>query len=77
MAIMTQKEVKRKQSVQNVNRNFYETNKVSLNKRTMIKYYGGEMEKNDLDEMVKGFGLDNTLKMLKIKHMEDKIKMIK
>jgi len=71
------KKEKRRVSVQNVNKSFYETHKVSLNKRTMIKYYGGEIDKTDLDEMVNGFGLDTTLRMLKIKHMEDKIKGMK
>lgn len=56
-------------------RNFYKEHKQDLCNRQLLKYYSkkSNVPMDDVDEMVKGYGLDDTFKLLKKRCIEMKL----
>jgi hypothetical protein len=65
----TQRKMKNRQYAQD----FYALNKEVANKKSMIKYYASSTSREDVEEMMNGYGIDETLRLLKIKKQEDKL----
>ena len=55
---------------------FYNENKTEYQMRAKLNYYSKntDINKDDLTEMINGYGADETLRLLKIKKIEDKLK---
>jgi hypothetical protein len=54
---------------------FYNENKTEYQMRAKLNYYAKntDINKDDLKEMLNGYGVDETLRLLKIKKVEDKL----